>query len=72
MIRFVFKRISVYKLEVRAHAQTMEVVMVLEAGKRQSIGNSTKITDRSNDVEGVGSLKEDLSEQSSMDGHVFH
>lgn len=31
MIRFVFKRVSVYRLGIRAHAQTMEVLMVLRS-----------------------------------------
>ena len=36
MILFVLKRVLVYRLGVRAYAQTMEVLMVLGAGTKKN------------------------------------
>lgn len=43
MIRFVLKRILVYRFRVRVYAQSMKVLMVLGASTKEFTGGVTKI-----------------------------
>ena len=66
-IRLVLERVSVYRLGVRAPAQTMEVLMVLGAGTEE-FAEAIK-GNRFDELEGVRLKK---IEESSLDGNVFY